>query len=476
MTDHARSSRFGPTALAGGAWLALVALAGAFGPLLASGHPVCWRTRGADDLWGPWSSPLLRQAAAADLMLPLGVLISAVVLVGSRGGRSRTGPGARPGGVAVGRRFHLVLAIWCTIIAGLALGPGARALGAGDLVAAVIAGAGGLLAGVLVLVAAGRGAPAAPASRRSLGLQVSTLLSLALVGGVLAHTQARPPLARFEGYHRAIAAGQGEGVFSVVPWSPGQSDPSRRLRPPGETALGARLLLGSDGDGVDVLTQMLRGCRLAISIGIASAGIALSIGVVAGLLMGYLGGWVDLVLLRVVEIVMAVPLLFLLILAAGVLPRELRTEYVLMAIIGCFSWTGAARLTRAETLKLRDQDVVAAARAAGLPTRLVLLRHVLPSAIAPVLVEASFAVASAILAEATLSYLGLGVSGSGNASWGRLLAEAWDPSQGFIWWLGVFPGGAIFLTVLAYNLLGEALRDALDPRVNLRSGLTAAPT
>jgi ABC-type dipeptide/oligopeptide/nickel transport system permease subunit len=218
--------------------------------------------------------------------------------------------------------------------------------------------------------------------------------------------------------------------------------------------------LGTDNQGVDMLSQMLHACRLSISIGLVSTGISLIIGVTVGALMGYFGGWVDLVLYRVVEIFMAIPVLFLLIVAAGVLPKNI---YVMMIIIGCFSWTGAARFIRAEFLKLRNMDFVQSARATGLPLRSILFKHMLPNGVTPVLVESSFAIAAAILAEATLSYLGLGPDNQ--PSWGKLLASATGESGEFFWWLAIFPGAAIFLTVLSYNLIGEALRDAIDPKL-----------
>jgi peptide/nickel transport system permease protein len=220
------------------------------------------------------------------------------------------------------------------------------------------------------------------------------------------------------------------------------------------------VLLGTDVIGGDVLGQMLWACRLSISIGLVSTGISVVLGVTIGALMGFFGGWVDLLLYRVVEIFMSVPTLFVLIVAAGVLPRN---TYVMMAIIGFFSWTGAARFTRAEFLKLRKMDFVQAAQAAGLPVRAVLFRHMLPNGITPVLVDASFAIAAAITIEATLSFLGLGPDGQ--ASWGKLLSSATAATGTFVWWLAVFPGLAIFLSVLSYNMLGEAMRDAIDPKL-----------
>ena len=227
-----------------------------------------------------------------------------------------------------------------------------------------------------------------------------------------------------------------------------------------ETLPGPAYSLGTDSLGQDMLSQLLHACRLSISIGLVSTAIAVVIGVTVGALMGYFGGWVDMMLYRVVEIFMAIPLLFLLIVAAAVLPRN---TYVMMAIIGCVTWTGSARFIRAEFYKLRGQDFVQSARAVGLPLRSVLFKHMLPNGVTPVLVDASFAIAAAILAEAVLSYLGLGPANQ--ASWGRLLSDANNQVGKFMWWLAIFPGFAIFLTVLSYNLIGEALRDAIDPKL-----------
>jgi ABC-type dipeptide/oligopeptide/nickel transport system permease subunit len=228
-----------------------------------------------------------------------------------------------------------------------------------------------------------------------------------------------------------------------------------------ETEYGKRTFyLGTDPIGRDVLAQMLWACRLSISIGLVSTGLSVLIGIVIGALMGYFGGWVDMVLSRIVEIFMAVPVLFLLIVAASALPRN---TYVMMAIIGCVTWTGSARFIRAEFLKLRNQDFVQSCRAVGLPLHSVLFRHMLPNGVTPVLVQASFGVAAAIIAEATLSYLGLGPYGQ--PSWGKLLSLTTGETGVFLWWMAVFPGLAIFLTVLAYNVLGENFRDAIDPKM-----------
>jgi len=304
--------------------------------------------------------------------------------------------------------------------------------------------------------------------------RVLAALAVAALSGSIAVTAGGATLINFERYMDDEAAGTVRCVWAPIPWSPQYTRSDMIAAPPGArveelpnlaswkgTPFGARrTLLGTDARGGDVLAQMLWACRLSISIGLVSTGISVLIGVTIGSVMGYFGGWVDMILFRVVEIFMAVPVLFLLIVAAGVLPRD---TYVMMAIIGLFSWTGAARFTRAEFLKLRKQEFVQAAQATGLPLRAILFRHMLPNGVTPVLVDASFGIAAAISIEATLSYLGLGPDGQ--ASWGKLLSSATAATGTFVWWLAVFPGLAIFLSVLAYNMLGEALRDAIDPKL-----------
>jgi peptide/nickel transport system permease protein len=257
-------------------------------------------------------------------------------------------------------------------------------------------------------------------------------------------------------YAEREARNEIRATYTLVPFSPNErpTDRNEFFLPPG-----GKHLLGTDRHGQDVLSNLIHGARLAVVVGVIAAGIATLIGICVGAVMGYFGGWADLVLSRVVEIVMGVPLLFVLVLAAGVMPRSIEAT---MAVIACFTWTTAARFTRAEFLKLRNADFVLAARAGAIPTRSILFRHILPSAAAPVLVDASFTMAAAVVLEATLSYLGLGPPE--RASWGGLLASATSDTGEFRWWLAVFPGGAIFLTALSYNIMGEAARDAMDPK------------
>jgi len=221
---------------------------------------------------------------------------------------------------------------------------------------------------------------------------------------------------------------------------------------------------GTEENGADVASRMMHAARIALGIGFIATGIALLIGTLIGGLMGYFSGIVDIIGMRLVEIFEAIPTLFLLLTFVAFFGRSI---YMMMVIIGITSWSGYARYVRAEFLKLRDQDFVQAAVACGLPLPSILFRHMLPNGMAPLLVAASFGVASAILAEATLSFLGLGLVD--DPSWGQLLNQAVQSSS-FNWWLAVFPGGAIFCTVFAYNLIGEALRDAVDPHTQRRMG------
>ena len=223
-------------------------------------------------------------------------------------------------------------------------------------------------------------------------------------------------------------------------------------------------LMGTEENGADVFSRMIHACRISLSIGLIASGIALLIGVVVGGLMGYFSGLVDMLGMRLVEIFEDIPTLFLLLTFVAFFGRSL---YMMMVIIGVTSWSGYARYVRTEFLKLRKQDYVQAAVASGLPLTSILFRHILPNGVAPLLVALSFGVAGAILSEATLSFLGLGVVDA--PSWGQMLDQAVKSST-FNWWMAVFPGGAIFMTVFSYNLLGEAFRDAIDPQLARNSG------
>jgi peptide/nickel transport system permease protein len=217
---------------------------------------------------------------------------------------------------------------------------------------------------------------------------------------------------------------------------------------------------GTNRAGVDVFAQMVHGTRTALLVGFVSMGIAATIGIIVGAMAGYFGGWVDMALSRLIELVMSIPSLVLILALIAVLSKP--TIWHLMAVLGVTNWTSIARLTRAEFIRLRETDFVTAARAMGAGQARIMYRHIFRNALAPVLVPITFGIASAILTESALSFLGFGAPPP-NPSWGTLLNDGRSNMQ--MWWLIVFPGAAIFLTVLAYNLIGEGLQEATDPRL-----------
>jgi peptide/nickel transport system permease protein len=227
---------------------------------------------------------------------------------------------------------------------------------------------------------------------------------------------------------------------------------------------GLRHLAGTDESGRDFFTRMLWGGRVSLAVGILSAFLLTVIGVVAGSLAGYFGGWIDIVIMRVIEILQAIPAFFLILLTMAFTdPKVVPPIIAIVVVIALIRWTGVARLVRGEFLRLREQEFVLAARALGFSSRRTMFRHVLPNAMSPVLVSAAFAVAAGILTESAVSFLGFGISEPAS-SWGALVNENKNPEY---WWVQVFPGVLIFLTVTCYNLVGDAVRDALDPKMKV---------
>jgi peptide/nickel transport system permease protein len=257
-------------------------------------------------------------------------------------------------------------------------------------------------------------------------------------------------------YKALVASGKAtNAIFPPVPYGYDHTDLKLCRQPPT-----SRHWLGTDDVGADVLCRLIHGTRISLSVGFVAVGISTIIGITVGAILGYFGGKIDFIGMRIVEAVMAIPVFFLIITMMAFFPRSI---FNTMIIIGITSWTGSARFIRAEFLKLRQQDFVQAAISLALPLRSILFRHMLPNAIAPVLVNATFGISSAIFIEAALSFLGFGVAPP-TPSWGQMLSLGVSTSGRFLWWLALFPGLAIFLTVMAYNLAGEGLRDAIDPR------------
>ncbi len=287
--------------------------------------------------------------------------------------------------------------------------------------------------------------------------------AVTLIAVPLAVVFVNPPRAIvYEQYREAQAADRVEFVLRApIPYSPidrlrDQFDPDQpHPRPPS-----AQHPLGTERNGSDILSRMIHASRIALAVGFIAEGLALVIGVTIGGLMGYFAGPVDLFGMRLVEIFRSIPQIYLLLTFVAFFGRNL---YLIMVIIGLTSWVGYALFTRAEFLRLRKQDFVQAAIACGLPLRSILFRHMLPNGMAPILVNISFGIASAILAESVLSFLGLGVIDE--PSWGEMLNQAVSAGGGFYWWLATFRGLAIFLTVFSYNMVGEAVRDAIDPHL-----------
>ncbi len=525
-----------PAAVIGIIWIAIVAFFAIFSPVIASGHPIIAKTINTDGTTGDIFSPMLRMLTLADVILILwGIWAPLLIFLPIKK-------------LNIGEKLRLIAASGIQLAIGVVLVSVVSSMfGARDAsdwmrdweqwsgfswaASAVIA----VFASVpFVLISIG-----VYKSKWRVIYVIAVLLLTTILGGWKWSPNTSNFLYRTQQTNQEI-----EAVFTLVPFSPNQSETSMYNRAPMSTPLNSmwdRLaekervisgqkanlsdeqlaeisisdrtfttlrgvsgsiddllsyrvselvdtlelqsqageisnlfdmkqalmgedapthIMGTDTLGQDVLSQMLHACRLSISIGFISTGIAVVIGVTIGALMGYFGGWVDMLLYRVVEIFMAIPVLFLLIVAASVLPRNI---YFMMAIIGCFTWTGAARFVRAEFMKLRETDYVQAAKAVGLPLWSILFKHMLPNGVTPVLVDSSFAIAAAILIEAILSFLGLGPSNQ--ASWGNLLSNASGETSNFLWWLAIFPGAAIFFTTMAYNLIGEALRDAIDPKL-----------
>ena len=246
---------------------------------------------------------------------------------------------------------------------------------------------------------------------------------------------------------------------AIERYDPDAQNPGFRSKPPS-----ALHWLGTDRNTRDVYARLLIGGRVSLAVGFTAVLIVMTIGTLLGALAGYFGGWVDTTIMRATDLLLAIPQILLLIAAAALFSAGIVTTVV---VIGVTSWSGCARLVRGQFLTLRSQDFVTAARAIGATPSQIIRRHLFPNTLSVIIVEATLWLAYAILLEATLSYLGLGVQ-IPTPSWGNMLQQGQTELLNGAWWLTVFPGLAIFLVVLAFNLLGDGLRDALDPRLQRR--------
>lgn len=247
---------------------------------------------------------------------------------------------------------------------------------------------------------------------------------------------------------------------TISPWDPNRPDVRKILEPPS-----GRHLFGTDQLGRDVLSRMLHGSQVSLAVGFVSVGIAATIGILLGAAAGYHGGLVDASIMRLVDLMLVFPRFFLLLAVLAFLKPSIWT---IMAVIGVTGWMGVARLVRAEFLALKEREFVMWSQSTGASAFRIIWRHILPNAMAPVLVAMTLGIPAAILTESGLSFLGLGVQPP-RATWGNILNEGKDAIE-LAWWLSVYPGVAILVTVLSYNLLGEGIRDALDPRLRQSAG------
>jgi peptide/nickel transport system permease protein len=241
----------------------------------------------------------------------------------------------------------------------------------------------------------------------------------------------------------------------IAPYDPNHMNLQNVLVPPSGTHL-----FGTDQLGRDVLSRMIWGARISLKVGFVATGIAILIGAVLGAVSGFYGRWVDAVIMRFVDIMLCFPTFFLILAVVALLEPSI---WNIMIIIGLTGWMGITRLVRADFISLKERDFVLAARAIGASDLRIIFIHILPNAMASILVAATLGIAGAILTESALSFLGIGVQPP-TPSWGNILTAGKDNID-IAWWLSLYPGMAILVTVLGYNLLGEGIRDSLDPRL-----------
>ncbi len=316
--------------------------------------------------------------------------------------------------------------------------------------------------GLLVVIFLGRRLPGT-LTRRLFGVVVLAVVGSLLLGLLNAHLPPRRYKRIFvdnvrNGYTESLA------VVAPIPYGYNENRVEEKLQRPRLVAdvLGRRSLhwFGTDDYGRDVLSRMIWGARVSLSVGFVAVTLYVTIGIIVGALAGFFGGKIDIFLSRFIEIVICFPSFFLILAVIAFIGPSI---YNIMIVIGLTSWTGIARLTRGEFLRLRNQEYVLAARASGISLPSIMFRHVLPNAMTPVLVAAAFGFAGSILIEAGLSFLGFGVQ-EPFPSWGQMLSDS-QSNPLLYWWMFILPGSALFITVTFYNLAGNTFRDASDPRL-----------
>jgi len=299
-------------------------------------------------------------------------------------------------------------------------------------------------------------------------LRIVAFFFVLLVVAVPFFSIARPSDRYFaRDFKRDQALGRGRGVYTLIPYGPMEQDLDIIFKRPLYKKTGEihryrenqTHWMGTDDSGRDVFTRILYGTRISMTIGVVAVSIYVTIGIFIGALAGYFGGRVDMIISRIIEIVMLFPSLFLILTIVALIGPSI---YVIMVVIGVTSWPTIARLIRGEFLRQRSIDYVAAARSLGANDLRIMFRHILPNALSPVFVAIPFGIVGAIIIEATLSVLGFGVRPPA-PSWGSILLIATSNYEK--WWLTVFAGSSIFITVTVFNVLGNGLRDALDPRL-----------
>lgn len=423
-------------------WIGLLVLAAVFSPFIASSFPLLVRDQGR------LRCPVLGHLTPSDVVW-LAAFLTAVTLAALR----RTSFPQFVAIVILCVALFVPLTLWPAVVEDGWL-PGSDSMNY-KLRWAILIFAGLIDLAILI------GLPMLARIRGRLAF-ILGVVALVSIGLLIAFPVHPPEAIVYQEYRDKQTSGEARVIIPApIPYSPNdyqRDHPEDRLQPPS-----ARHLMGTEQSAADVFSRLLHASRISLSIGFIATGIALMIAVVVGGIMGFFAGKVDILGMRLIEILEAVPTLILLLTVCAFFGRSL---YLMMLIIGLVSWTGDARFIRAEFVRLRKQDFVQAAIAAGLPLRSVIFRHMLANGITPVLVNTSFNVASAILIESVLSFLGLGLVDE--PSWGQLLNQARAGGTGFQWWIATFPGMAIFLTVFAYNLIGEAIRDAIDPRLRKR--------